>query len=88
MCVSVRQHRDLTNARGDDPLIVVRVDTHGVTLEVEGKLAVLDMLQLVLVEVRPPPDPSVDHVREPLTPRHLRTPTDNISGSQNTTKKH
>lgn len=60
------------NAWGDDALIVVRVDAHGVTLEVEGKLAVLDMLQLILVQVRPPPDSCVDHVREPLAPRHLQ----------------
>ena len=52
--------------RGDDPLVVVGVDADRIGLEVEGVLAVLDLLQLVLVEVRPAPNPSVNHVREAL----------------------
>ena len=50
---------------------MVGVDADRVGLEVEGVLAVLDLLQLVLVQVRPPPDARVDHVREPLPTRHL-----------------
>ena len=45
---------------------MVRVDADGVRLEVEGVLAVLDLLQLVLVQVGPPPNPGVDHVWKPL----------------------
>ena len=54
------------DAWGDDPLVVVGVDADRIGLEVEGVLAVLDLLQLVLVEVRPAPNPSVNHVREAL----------------------
>ena len=50
---------------------MVRVDADGVRLEVEGVLAVLDLLQLVLVQVGPPPDAGVDHVREPFPARNL-----------------
>ena len=64
-----------TNARGDHPLVVVGVDAHVVVLEVEGVLAELDVLQLVLVEVGPAPQPGVDHVGEAFTPRHLGTPS-------------
>lgn len=59
------------DAGADHPLIVVRVDADGVRLEVEGVLAVLDLLQLVLVQVGPPPDAGVDHMREPFPARNL-----------------
>ena len=52
--------------RGDDPLVVVGVDADRIGLEVEGVLAVLDLFQLVLVQVRPTPYPRVDHVGKPL----------------------
>lgn len=51
---------------------MVRVDAHAVILEVEGVLAELDVLQFVLVEVRPAPQPRVNDVRETLPARHLR----------------
>ena len=54
------------DAGADAALVVVGVDADRVGLEVEGVLAVLDLLQLVLVEVRPAPNPSVNHVREAL----------------------
>ena len=54
------------DAGRDDPLIVVWVDTYWVCLEVEGVLTVLDLFQLVLVEVRPAPNPGVDHMWETL----------------------
>ena len=55
------------DAGRDDPLIVVWVDTYWVCLEVKGVLTVLDMFQLVLVEVRPTPNPGVDHMWENLS---------------------
>ena len=61
------------DAGADDALVVVGVDADRVGLEVEGVLAVLDLLQLVLVQVRPPPDARVDHVREPLPTRNLNS---------------
>lgn len=52
---------------------MIGVDTHIVTLEVEGKLAVFDVLQLILMQVRPPPQASINHMREPFTSGHLQT---------------
>lgn len=44
-----------TDARRHHPLIMVRVDTHVVVLQVEGILAEFDMLEFIFVEVRPAP---------------------------------
>ena len=63
----------------DDALVVVGVDADRVGLEVEGVLAILDLLQLVLVQVGPPPYARVDHVREPLPARHLENNVKQIS---------
>lgn len=52
---------------------MIRVDAHIVTLEVKGKLAVFDMLQFILMQVRPPPQTGINHVREPFTSSHLQT---------------
>lgn len=65
----------LTYARRHHSLIVIRVDTHIVTLEVKGKLAVFDVLQFILMQVRPPPEPGIDYMRKPFTSSHLRTTT-------------
>ena len=53
-------------------LVVVGVNTHAVTLEVKGVLTELGMAKLVLVEVRPTPYPSIDHMREPFATCHLQ----------------
>lgn len=50
---------------------MVGVDADAVVLEVKRKLAELDVLQLVLVQVRPTPQPGVDHVGEAFAPSHL-----------------
>ena len=50
---------------------MVGVDADGVGLQVERELAVLDLLELVLMKVRPPPDPRIDHVGESLPTRDL-----------------
>lgn len=63
----------LTYARRHHPLIVIGVDTHIVTLEVKGKLAVFDVLQFILMQVRPPPQSGIDYMREPFTPSHLQS---------------
>ena len=52
---------------------MIGVDTHIVTLEVKGKLAAFDVLQFILVQVGPPPQPSVDNVGEAFTPGYLST---------------
>lgn len=52
---------------------MVRIDAHGVALEVERELAVLDVLQLVFVEVRPTPDARIDDVREALASCDLQS---------------
>ena len=67
----------LTYAGRNHSLVVIGVDTHVVTLEVEGKLAVFDVFQFILVQVRPPPQPGVDDVREPFTSSHLGTTREN-----------
>lgn len=72
LLLSVAAWWRLTDAGRHHPLVVVRVDAHAVILQVEGVLAELDVLQLVLVEVRPAPQPRVDDVRETLPARHLR----------------
>lgn len=51
---------------GHNSLIVVGVDAHTVTLEVESILAELGVAELILVEVRPSPDPGVDHMGKTL----------------------
>ena len=42
-----------------------------VALQVKGKLTVFDVLQLILVQVGPSPQPGVDHMRESFTSSHL-----------------
>ncbi len=63
----------LTYARRHHSLIVIGVDTHIVTLKVKGKLAVLDVLQFILMQVWPPPQAGINHMREPFTSSHLGT---------------
>ena len=60
-----------TNTRRHHPLIVVGVDADVVILEVKGELAELDVLQFVLVEIRPAPEASVDDMGESLPPCNL-----------------
>lgn len=50
---------------------MIGVDTHIVALEVKGKLAAFDVLQLILMQVGPPPQPCVDNVGEAFTPSYL-----------------
>ena len=59
--------------RGFNSVVVVRVDTHFVTLQAEREFAVLCRLQLVVVvQVRPSPDAAVDHMRQTLFLWHLQ----------------
>lgn len=50
---------------------MVRVDANVVGFQVESILAVFHMLQFVLVQIWPSPQPGVDHVRETFTSSHL-----------------
>ena len=60
------------DAGADNPLVVVRVDADTVRLQIKCILTVLYILQLVLVEVGPPPDPGVDYMWESLPCGHLQ----------------
>lgn len=51
---------------------MVGVNTHIVILQVEGVLAELDMLEFILVEVWPAPQPCINHMRKAFPPRHLQ----------------
>ena len=62
---------------------MVWVHTHTVALEVKGVLAELDIAQLILVQVRPSPNPGVDHVRKAFSPGNLHT-TGILAHSHNT----
>lgn len=64
----------LTDAWRHYPLVVVGIDAHRVALEVERVLAVLNMLQLILVQVRPSPDACINYVWESLAASDLQTP--------------
>lgn len=60
-----------TYARRHHSLIVIGVDTHTVTLEVEGKLAIFDVLQFIFMQVWPTPQPGVDYMWETFASSHL-----------------
>ena len=61
------------NPKCDVPEVVVWVDAHVVLLGVEGELAFVQLRpQLVLMQVRPPPYPSVDNVGKTFPSRHLQ----------------
>lgn len=53
---------------------MVWIYAHGVAFEVERKLAELDVLQLILMQIGPTPNPGVDDVRETFSPSYLQTP--------------
>lgn len=59
---------------GHHPLIMVRIDTDELGLEVKGVLAVRLVPQLILVQVRPAPDLGIHHMRESLPTSHLEMP--------------
>ena len=52
------------NARAHHSLVVIGVHTHTVRLQIKCILTIFHILQLVLVQVRPAPDASIDNVRE------------------------
>lgn len=55
----------------NDALVVVRIDTDLVALEVKGVLAELGVFQLILVQVWPPPESGIDDMRKALPSSHL-----------------
>lgn len=63
-----------TDAGRHHPLVVEGVHTHAVVLQVEGKLAELDVLQLVFVQVGPAPEAGVNDMWETLAAGNLQTP--------------
>ena len=56
---------------GHNSFIVVGIDANTVTLEVESILAELGVAKLILVEIWPSPDPSVDHMGKTLSSSDL-----------------
>ena len=54
-----------------DSLVMVGVDTNTVTLQVKGVLAKFGVAELILVEIWPAPNLSVDHVGEAFPTSHL-----------------
>lgn len=64
--------KGFTDAGRHDPLVVVRVHTHIVTLQVEGKLTVFHVLEFILVQVRPSPQSRVYDVRKSFTTSNLK----------------
>lgn len=50
---------------------MIRVHADRVAFEIEGELAELDVLQLILVKVWPAPYARVDHVGKAFAPSHL-----------------
>lgn len=54
-------------------LIVVGIHANGIAFEVERELAVLHVLQLVLMQVRPAPDASIYNMRKAFTTSYLQT---------------
>jgi hypothetical protein len=59
------------NARADDTFVVVRIHANRVGLQVKRVLTVLHLLQLVLVQIRPTPNPGVDHMGKAFSPGNL-----------------
>ena len=51
---------------------MVGVHAHRVGLEIEGVLAILHLLQLILVQVWPAPDPGIDHMWKAFSPSDLQ----------------
>lgn len=69
---------------GLHPLVVVRVDAHLVLFEVEGILTGLNGTQLmVAVQVRPPPQATVNDVRKALTLGDLQATIQRSDGRVN-----
>lgn len=64
--------KGFTDAGRHDPLVVVRVHTHAVALQVKGKLTVFHVLEFILVQVRPSPQSRVYHVRKSFTTSNLK----------------
>lgn len=63
---------DAADAGGDDALVVVRIDAHQIALQIERALTNSKMLQLIFVQIRPPPYPGVDDMRKAFPTRHLQ----------------
>ena len=70
-CTDLYRKSRQVDARTDDSLVMVGIHTDRVGFQVESVLAILDLLQLILVQVWPSPDPSVDDVRETLPSSNL-----------------
>ncbi len=75
-----------TYARRDNTLIVVWIHAYEVLLEVKGVLAELAMLQLVLVQIWPPPNSRVNNMRKSLPACNLHVKQDKMFKAMDTTR--
>jgi hypothetical protein len=64
--------KNLTDAWRYDSFIVVRIHTHRITLQVKSKLTKLDMFELVLMQIWPPPNSSIYDMREAFSAGNLQ----------------
>jgi len=62
----------VTYACRNNALIVVGVDANAISFQVKRKLADFAMFHLILMYIRPAPDPRIYHMRKPLTCGHLQ----------------
>lgn len=61
----------LTYSGGHNALVVIRIDTYTVALQIKRILTIFYMFQFILVKIWPPPETGVDDVRETLPASHL-----------------
>ena len=61
-----------TDAWRYDSFIVVRIHTNRITLQVKSKLTKLDMFELILMQIWPPPNASIYNVRESFPAGNLQ----------------
>jgi hypothetical protein len=65
-------HEVFTYTRRYNPLVMIRIDAYRVTLEIKRVLAVLEMFELVLMQIRPAPDARINDMREPFASCNLQ----------------
>lgn len=63
----------LTDSWRHNTLIVIRIYTDRIAFQIERKLAIFDVLQLILVQIRPTPDSRVDDMRKTFSARDLKS---------------
>ena len=60
------------NAWAHNPLVVVWVDAYGVCFKIKRKLAIFDLFQFILMQIRPSPYSSIDYMWKPFPSSNLK----------------